>query len=128
MAARDVERIVRLQRDEHRAIAALVDEVEAVIEELAEQREPRVEWSRQAFVRRGVGDMNVGALEPMPLAASAVSPRDAARGIEGAALSSGAAAHRGVPCCSAALPGLAAAAAAAVPASRALAFCMTTRA
>ena len=35
-----VERIIRLQRDHHRAIAALVDEVEAVIEELAEQREP----------------------------------------------------------------------------------------
>ena len=39
----DVQRIVRLKRDEHRAAAALVDEIEAVIEELAEQGEPRVE-------------------------------------------------------------------------------------
>ena len=62
VAARDIERIVRLQRNEHRAAAALVDEVEAVIEELAEQREPRVERRRQAFVRRDVGKMDVVAV------------------------------------------------------------------
>ena len=55
-AARHVQRIVRLQRDEHGAAAALVDEIETVIEELAEQREPRVERGRQADVRRDVGD------------------------------------------------------------------------
>ena len=62
VAARDVERIVRLQRNEHRAAAALVDEVEAVIEELAEQREPGVERRRQALVRRDVGQMDVVAV------------------------------------------------------------------
>ena len=31
------QRIVRLQRDEDRAVAALVDQVEAVVEELAEE-------------------------------------------------------------------------------------------
>ena len=62
VAARDIERIVRLQRNEHGAAAALVDEVEAVIEELAEQGEPRVERRRQAFVRRDVGQVDVVAL------------------------------------------------------------------
>ena len=42
-----VQRIVRHQRDEDGAVAALGDEVEAGIEELAEQREPRVERRRQ---------------------------------------------------------------------------------
>ena len=54
--ALDIERVVRLQRDEHRAVAALVDQVQAVIEELAEQSEPGVEAGRQPFVRRAVGD------------------------------------------------------------------------
>ncbi len=53
-AAFDVERIVRLQRNEDRFVAALVDEVEAVIEELAEEREPRVERRRETFVGRHV--------------------------------------------------------------------------
>ena len=34
----------------------LLDQVEAVIEELAEQREPRIERRRETFVRRNVGD------------------------------------------------------------------------
>ena len=54
-AERD-QRIVRLQRDEHRAAAALGDQIEAVIEELAEEREPGVEAGRQALVRRRVRD------------------------------------------------------------------------
>ena len=53
-AAGDVERIVRLQRDVDRAVAALGDEIEAVVEELAEQRDPGVERRRQAFVGRDV--------------------------------------------------------------------------
>ena len=57
-----VQRIVRLQRDEHRAAAALVDEIETVIEELAEQREPGIERGRQADVRRDVGDLDVVAV------------------------------------------------------------------
>ena len=48
------ERIVRLQRNEDRTRPALGDEVEAVIEELAEEREPRVEGCRETFVRRDV--------------------------------------------------------------------------
>ena len=45
-----------LQRDEHRAAVALGDEVEAVVEELAEQREPRVVRRGEALVRRPVRD------------------------------------------------------------------------
>ncbi len=55
LAAGNIERIVRHQWNEHGAVAALVHEIEAVIEELAEQREPGIERRRQAFVRRGVG-------------------------------------------------------------------------
>ena len=50
----DVKRIVRLQRDEDGAALPLGDEVEAVVEELAEEREPRVERRRQALVGRDV--------------------------------------------------------------------------
>ena len=129
MAALDVERIVRLQRNEHGAAAALVHEVEAVIEELAEQREPRVERRREAHIGRGVGQMNVVALH-----------RDAEgleRGIAHAArcfqgrYGGGVGRGRGVPCVDgrllfgvggvAGLPSPSASAAA-------LAFCMTTRA
>ncbi len=51
---RIVERIVGLERNEHDAVAALADEVETVVEELAEQREHRVERCRDALVRRDV--------------------------------------------------------------------------
>ena len=61
-AARHVQRIVRLKRDEHGAAAALVDEIQAVVEELAEQREPGVERGRQADVRGDVGDLDVVAV------------------------------------------------------------------
>ena len=54
LAAFDVERVVRLQRDEHGAALPLGDEVEPVVEELAEEREPRVERRRQALVGRDV--------------------------------------------------------------------------
>ena len=55
-AVRVVERIVGLQRDEDRAAAALLDQVEAVVEELAEQREPGIEGRREALVRCHVRD------------------------------------------------------------------------
>ena len=61
-ATRHIQRIVGLKRDEHGAAAALVDEIQAVIEELAEQREPRVERSRQPDVRGNVGDLDVVAV------------------------------------------------------------------
>ncbi len=48
------QRVVRRQRNEHRAAAALGDEIEAVVEELAEERHPGVERRRQAGVRRHV--------------------------------------------------------------------------
>ena len=54
------ERIVRLQRDEHRAAAALLHQVEAVIEELAEEYEPQVERRRQARVRCKVVGRELG--------------------------------------------------------------------
>ncbi|MDT4809590.1 hypothetical protein FQZ97_424850 [compost metagenome] len=50
------ERVILLQRYEYGATAALLDQVQAVVEELPEEGEPGVEASRQAFVRRGVGD------------------------------------------------------------------------
>ncbi|MNQ78502.1 hypothetical protein D3C85_934150 [compost metagenome] len=54
-AAFHVQRIVRLQRDEHDFIAALGDQVQPVIEELAEEGEPGVERRGKAFIRGGVG-------------------------------------------------------------------------
>ncbi|MCY1426906.1 hypothetical protein D9M71_427350 [compost metagenome] len=51
-----VQRIVRLQRNEHGAGTALGDQVEAVVEELAEEGHPGVERRRQAFVRCDVGE------------------------------------------------------------------------
>ena len=54
VAARNVERIIRHQRDIDRPIVAFGEEIEPMIEELAEHREPRVEWRGQAFVRRDV--------------------------------------------------------------------------
>ena len=53
---RVVQRVVRLQRNEDEAVAALVDEVQAMVEKLAEEGEPGVEASRKPFVRRSVGD------------------------------------------------------------------------
>ncbi|GJE45664.1 hypothetical protein AEGHOMDF_4864 [Methylobacterium soli] len=55
-ARRVVERIIRLERDVDRAVIALLHQIEAVIEELAEQREPGVVRRRQAFVGRDVRD------------------------------------------------------------------------
>ena len=60
------QRIVRQQRDEHRAAAALGDQVEAVVEELAEEGEPAVERRRQAGVRRDVGDEQVAGRRRRP--------------------------------------------------------------
>ena len=51
-----IERIVVLQQDTDGAVAAFLYEVEAVIEELAEHDEPRVEWSGQAHVGRDIGN------------------------------------------------------------------------
>ena len=56
VATRHIQRIVRRQRNEHRAAAALVDHVQAMVEELAEEREPTVGGGRQAVVRRDVVD------------------------------------------------------------------------
>ncbi len=54
------ERIVRLQRDEHRAVAALLHQVEAVVEELAEEHEPQVEGGGQALIGRHVVERELG--------------------------------------------------------------------
>jgi hypothetical protein len=48
------QRVVGLQRDVDRAVAALGDEVEAMVEELAEERHPRVERRGQARIRSHV--------------------------------------------------------------------------
>ncbi len=55
--ARNVQRIVRLQWNEDRAGVALRYEIEAVIEELAEEGHPGIERSRDAEVRRHVRDV-----------------------------------------------------------------------
>ena len=61
-AAGNVQRVIGLQRDINRAVAALGDQVQSVVEELAEQGHPAVERRRQADVRRQVcdGDAAVG--------------------------------------------------------------------
>ena len=59
----DIERIVRQQRNEDRAATAFGNEIEPMIEKLAKQREPGVEWSRQPFVRGNVGQNDVRTLQ-----------------------------------------------------------------
>ncbi|MCY1223610.1 hypothetical protein D9M72_357460 [compost metagenome] len=51
-----VERVIRLKRNVHGTAAALVHQVEAVVEELAEDRHPGVVGRRYAFIWRNVGD------------------------------------------------------------------------
>ena len=105
VAARDIERIVRLQRDEDGAAAALVDEIEAVIEELAEQREPGVERGRQAFVRRDVGEMDVVAIQLDAVTGSTAASADSASGFERRLRPHDAAAACTAAACSACMPG-----------------------
>ncbi|NRP23320.1 hypothetical protein LPJGGPFB_06590 [Ensifer adhaerens] len=50
------ERVILLERDEHRAGAALGHEIETVVEELAEEGHPGVERRGQACIRRDVRD------------------------------------------------------------------------
>ena len=59
--ARD-ERIIRLQRNVDRAVAALVEQVESVIEKLPEQRHPGVERCRHAGVGLHVRDLEHGPI------------------------------------------------------------------
>ncbi len=54
-------RIIRLQRDQDGAALPLGDEIEAVVEELAEEGEPRVEGGGKSLVRRHVGQDDVDA-------------------------------------------------------------------
>jgi hypothetical protein len=56
VAALDIERIIGLQGNVDGAAAALAHQVKAVIEELAEQGEPGVEWRRQASIGCHVAD------------------------------------------------------------------------
>ena len=56
-------RIILLQRDHDDAVAALVHEVEAVVEELAKEREPAIEWRRDAAIWRDVVDDVAAVLE-----------------------------------------------------------------
>ena len=53
------ERIVRLERNKDRAVATLLHQVEAVVEELPKEREPGVKRRRQALVRCRVGIVRV---------------------------------------------------------------------
>ncbi|MCY1302755.1 hypothetical protein D9M70_524330 [compost metagenome] len=55
-AARHEQGVIRLQGNEYRAVVGLLDKVQAMVEELAEEGEPGVERRRQSFVRRGVRD------------------------------------------------------------------------
>ena len=56
VATRDVERVVRHQRDEDRAVAALGDQVDAMVEELAEEGQQAAERRREPGIRRHVVD------------------------------------------------------------------------
>ena len=68
-ARRVVERVVRLERDVDGAVVALGDQVEAVVEELAEQREPAVVGGRQPLVGRHVREDDGGPLHHHAMAA-----------------------------------------------------------
>ena len=54
-----VQRVVGLERDDDGAVAALGDQVQTVVEELSEEREPRVERRREALVRGDVRDVDL---------------------------------------------------------------------
>ena len=60
--ALNIQRVIRLQRDIHGAAAALVDQIQAMVEELAEQAHPGVERRAQAFVRRHVGHLHAAVV------------------------------------------------------------------
>ena len=62
-AARNIKRIIRLQRHKHRARTALADEIKAVIEELAKQGHEAIERRRITKVRHDVGDHHVAILD-----------------------------------------------------------------
>ena len=62
-AAIDVQLVIRLERDVHGALATLIEQVEAVVEELAEQRHKGVERRREPFIGGHVGQIHRGAGE-----------------------------------------------------------------
>ncbi|OGB18873.1 MAG: hypothetical protein A3B67_15700 [Burkholderiales bacterium RIFCSPHIGHO2_02_FULL_66_10] len=53
-ATLDIQRVIGLQRDEHRAAAALGHQGKTVVKKLAEEGHPSIEGRRQALVGRGV--------------------------------------------------------------------------
>ena len=53
--ARHIQGVIRGQRDEHAALASLADQIEAMVEELAEDRHPGVERRRKTRIRSHVG-------------------------------------------------------------------------
>ncbi|MNM72807.1 hypothetical protein D3C81_845090 [compost metagenome] len=70
LAVRIEQRIVQLQRNEHDLVGVLGHQVQAVVEELAEEGHPRVEACGQAHIRRFVGNEEhflviVGAEHPI---------------------------------------------------------------
>src|SRR5262245_9590147 len=61
-AAWNVKRIIRLQRNKDEVVTTLGDEIEAVIEELAEECEPGVERRREAHIRRLIREEEDGGV------------------------------------------------------------------
>ena len=61
-AARDIQRIIGLQRDEHRATSALIDHGQAVIEELAEDSHETIERRGAAQIGHDVRHNEVAVL------------------------------------------------------------------
>ncbi|MCY1220221.1 hypothetical protein D9M72_322270 [compost metagenome] len=82
-------RVVRLQRDEDGAVAALGHQVQAVVEELPEEGHPGVEGLREAGVGRGVGN-EVHQL----VVAGAEQPVQARAGDQGGPIGAGGGRHR----------------------------------
>ena len=95
-----IQRVVRLQRDVHGAVAALGDEIEAMIEELAEEGHPGIEARRQADVGRLVRDgleVGVGRIRQLAVCSGSVNVTPASTGVMPGWSASNCASDSGLP-------------------------------
>ena len=61
LRSRNIQRIVFLQRNDNSSVASLGNQVQAVVEELPENREQSSSRSRKPFIGRDVGNHEIGA-------------------------------------------------------------------